>query len=133
MIYKGGKNSSWSLSIPWYKGNYKNKIIESIPSYTKGSFATILTLNDNSKVVVNAISKAEGEGFMNKVKNVISGEKLQNALLKSGGERKGADLKQIEVKPAYAKFFPKGQKDLLPEWSYNFKTKKFFKYEREED
>jgi hypothetical protein len=129
VIYKAG-NSNWSMAIPWYKGIFKSTIIELIPSYTRGSFSTYLTLNDNSKVVVNAASKAEGEAVMNRIKAVISGSKLLGSELKSGGERKGKQIKSIKVKPAYAKYFARGQQDNLPNWRYNFKTKKYTKYDR---
>lgn len=129
VIYKGG-NSYWSMAIPWYKGSYKSKIINQVPSFTRGSYATILTLSDNSKVVANASSKAEGEKVMTQIKALITGSLLKNAELKSGGERKGKQIKSIKVQPVYAKYFAHGQQDNLPDWRYNFKTQKFTKYDR---
>lgn len=129
VIYKSDR-SYWSMAIPWYRGKFKERVIELMPSYTRGSYATILTLDDNSKVVINAVSKAEGEKVMARLKAIISSSVLKHAELKSGGERKGKQLKSVLVKPAYAKYFAHGQQDRLPDWRYNFKTKKFTKYDR---
>lgn len=127
VIFKGG-DSYWSMALPWYKGKFKEKIINLIPGYNRGNFSTILTLNDNSKIVVNASSKEEGERFMTKVKAVIKPKLLEQAELKAGGERKGKPLKTGKVMPVYAKYFATGQQNLLPDWRYNFKTQKFIKY-----
>jgi hypothetical protein len=130
VIYASAKNSKWSLSLPWYKGSYGSQIIATIPGYTKGSFTTVLTLADNSKVVVNATSKIEGETFIKRIQQLIVGDLLVGAELKSGGERKDS-IKRAAVTPISAKYFATGQKNLLPDWSYSFKTKKFTKYERD--
>jgi hypothetical protein len=130
IIYGDDNNSKWSLSLPWYKGQYGSKIIELIPSYTKGSFNTTLTLADNSKIVVNAASKTEGESFIKRITPLIQSQLLEGAELKSGGERKDS-IKRAAVTPTSAKYFATGQKDMLPNWSYSFKTKKFIKYDRE--
>lgn len=114
MIYKGG-DSYWSMAIPWYKGKFKQQIIELVPSFTRGSYATILTLNDNSKVVANASSKAEGEKVMTQIRALITSSLLKDAELKSGGERKGKQIKSVKVKPVYAKYFAHGQQDQLPD------------------
>ena len=129
VIYKGG-DSYWSITIPWYRGVYGNVIIKQMPSYTRGAFATYLTLNDNSKIVVNAESKIAGETFINRVKSLVSSSMLSDSRIQSGGERKGKLIAKVGVKPAYAKYFAKGQKDQLPDWGYNFITDKWVKYAR---
>lgn len=118
--------------MPWYKGKFGSKIIELIPSYTKGNINSTLTLADNSKIVVNAVSKAEGEKFIKHITQLIHADQLIEAELKSGGERKGK-MKIAEVTPLCAKYFATGQKNLLPDWKYNFKSKLYFKYDREKD
>jgi hypothetical protein len=129
IIYEDASKSKWSLSLPWYRGGYGSKIIELIPSYTKGNYNTTLTLADNSKVVVNAASKMAGETFIKKISQLIEPKQLKGAELKSGGERRGK-IKQAKVTPLCAKYFSTGQKDMLPDWKYSFKTKKYFKYDR---
>jgi hypothetical protein len=130
VIYQDAAKSKWSLSLPWYKGAYGSKIIALIPNYTKGNFTTILTLADNSKVVVNATSKTAGESFIKRITPLIEPDLLRGSQLKSGGERKDS-IKRAAVTPVLAKYFATGQKDMLPDWSYSFKTKKFTKYDRE--
>jgi hypothetical protein len=127
VIFKGG-NSYWSMAIPWYRGKFKEQIINLIPGYNRGNFSTILTLNDNSKIVVNASSKDEGKRFIKRIQAVVKPKLLEQAELKAGGERKGKPLKTGRVIPVYAKYFATGQQDLLPDWRYNFKTQKFIKY-----
>lgn len=85
----------------------------------------------DSLVVVNAASKLEGESFIRKITPLIKSDLLKGAELHSGGERKDA-IKQANVTPLSAKYFSTGQKDMLPDWRYNFKTKLFYNYSRDE-
>ena len=118
-------DSFWSLSIPHYNGGKHKGKLKLIPSYTKGNYSTILYLSDNSKVFVNTKTKGEGESVIKRLSTLISGEALTDSIVKSGGERRGKALKEVRVIPAYAKYFSTGQKNLLPDWSYNFKRDKF--------
>jgi hypothetical protein len=127
VIYRAG-TSNWSMSIPWYRGAYKSAIIKQIPGYTRGAYASYLTLGDNSKIVVNAVSKQAGEVFLSRIRSVISSEMLKDATIQTGGERKGKPINNVAVKPVYAKYFANGQKDQLPDWGYNFLTDKWVKY-----
>lgn len=101
----------WPLTIPHYNGGKK----PNLPSYRKGQWEGILTLADNSKVIVNASSKEEAERVINALKQFINPAKLANSQIKVG-IRKGATLKQCLVVPRSVRFFKTGQKNTVPEW-----------------
>jgi hypothetical protein len=115
----GGKfgRSRYPVSIPHYKGSQGTK--PSIPRYQKGQYEAKLTLKDNSKLVVNAISETEGIRIIEALKIYIKPEYLQGASLNIT-HRKGDPLKQIYVVARTAKFFATGQKDTNPDWVINF-------------
>lgn len=108
----------YAITIPHYKGN-KPKT-SPVPGYKKGSWEEILTLNDNSKVVVNAYSQSEARKIINACQQIISPEYLTNSYLKGGTIRKGKALKEISVIPKMAKFFSTGQQNTIPDWIVRF-------------
>jgi hypothetical protein len=106
----------WPLTIPHYNPRVRKP---NLPSYKKGQWEGILTLKDNSKLIVNAISQSEAERVINAVKTYISPAYLAGAQLKIG-IRKGEPLKQCLVVPTSAKFFATGQKNTVPNWTVDF-------------
>jgi hypothetical protein len=108
----------YAITIPHYKGN-KPKT-SPVPGYKKGSWEEILTLNDNSKVIVNAYSQSEARKIINACQQIISPEYLTNSYLKGGTIRKGKALKEITVIPKMAKFFSTGQQNTIPDWIVRF-------------
>lgn len=106
--------SRYPLTIPHYVK--PESFSPTLPSYVKGQWEGILTLKDNSKVIVNAVSEAVAENIINSVKLLINPAMLDGSFIKIG-QRKGQILKQILVKPCTAKFFATGQKDTNPDWT----------------
>ena len=86
-----------------------------IAPYTKGQWEAILTLADNSKVIVNAASAAEAESVINQAKLIINESALSGSFIKIG-QRKGQALSIIRVAAKIAKYFPTGQKNMKPSW-----------------
>jgi hypothetical protein len=86
-----------------------------IQGFSKGNWEGILTLADNSKVIVNAITADEAERVIELAKGMILPSMLVGSFLKLG-QRKGQALRQITVKARIAKYFATGQKNMKPNW-----------------
>jgi hypothetical protein len=121
-VLKDGKFGApkYVLTIPHYNKSKDATSKGLFPSYWKGQRMGILTLNDNSKLIVNAKTESEVERVINQLRGTIGGNFLQGSVI-STGQRKGAQLKQIEVAPRFAKYFSKGQQDVKPDWVKEFK------------
>lgn len=110
----------YSISIPHYSG--PSKLTRSpIPNYKKGQKQGILTLSDNSKVIVNASTQEDAERVLLAAKKIINPRYLRDSHIKIG-DRKGKRLKQIRVSAVAAKYFKYGQENVAtPDWrSYFF-------------
>ena len=117
-------NSRWSLCIPHLNPDLStDEIKKIIPSYTKGNTQGILTLPDNSRIVIYGKDQKEVANFFNIIisKKVIAPKYLENELpLKIGTIN--ANYKEVAVIPESAKFFATGQKNLSPDWFISFNT-----------
>ncbi|PSB18432.1 hypothetical protein C7B65_15165 [Phormidesmis priestleyi ULC007] len=102
------------VSIPHYGKSKEATKSSDFPTYTKGQRMGILTLRDNSKLIINA-SDDDVEQAIKKLQNSISPLWLTDSIY-SDGKRKGTALKTIRVAPRIVKFFPTGQTDLKPQW-----------------
>lgn len=110
--------SRFSLTIPHYKGTTR-PTKSPIPPYRKGQHEGILTLFDNSKVIVNAFSDAEAERVLEAAKKHIKTRLLKGAHIKIG-IRKGPKLSTTEVIPVLGNYYPTGLQNLTPKWSSKF-------------
>lgn len=110
--------SRWSLTIPHYKFGPKHK--PRFPSYNRGDIEGILTLSDNSKIFVNAATTSEAKRVLKSLQQFVPERLLQNAHTKVG-ERRGAPYRKCRVVPTLAKYFSKGQGQLGPDWTIEFK------------
>lgn len=106
--------AKYALTIPHYSGGRTNT--PPIGSYQKGQIEGILTLNDNSKVVVNAVSESEANRVLFQAKQVIDKKYLEGSFIKIG-MRRGQLLAAVKIFPLYGKFFPTGLRDTKPEWT----------------
>lgn len=109
----GGKlgRTRWSISIPHYIGDKNPKF----PTYKKGQWELLVTLRDNSKIMLNCISKEECERTWKEIKPYIKPYYLVTSQVKIG-PRKGKKLKQCNVVATNAKYFAKGQQNGIPTW-----------------
>jgi hypothetical protein len=74
-------NDYYSINIPHPKSIAKpsRKIL---PDYIKGNWQTLLTLNDNSKVIINTLTQGGGTSLMNSIKGLIDPNQLTKATIK---------------------------------------------------
>jgi len=106
--------SRYPLTIPYYK--FTGEGLPDFPTYQKGQWEGTLTLRDNSKVTINAVSYNEAARVLGEIKKFIDPEKLDGITQKIG-ERGGVKLQTITVKPCTAKYFATGQKNTNPDYT----------------
>ncbi|GAX46293.1 hypothetical protein NIES4075_73140 [Tolypothrix sp. NIES-4075] len=112
-------NDYYSLTIPHPNSNTApNKA--PLSSYKKGSCEGILTLKDNSKVIVNAFDKEAVQKVLEEISKLIDPKMLTGSFQKIG-QRKGQNLKEITVELIRLDYYPQGAKDMKPKWIKNFK------------
>ncbi|MCV3213026.1 hypothetical protein OGM63_05705 [Plectonema radiosum NIES-515] len=112
-------NDYYPMTIPHPKSD---KPPEESPfqPYRKGSWEGILTLKDNSKVIINAFDKDGAESFLKEISKLINPKMLEGSFQKLG-QRKGQKLKEITVQVIRADYYPEGSKDMKPKWVKNFR------------
>jgi hypothetical protein len=108
------ERAKYALTLPHYSGSRTN--IPPIGRYQKGQSEGILTLNDNSKVVVNAVSESEANRVLFQAKQALDPKYLEGSFIKIG-PRRGQTIAAITVVPLYGKFFPTGLRDTKPAWT----------------
>ncbi|BCL34248.1 hypothetical protein [Nostoc sp. MS1] len=91
-----------------------------LPDYKKGSWELILTLKDNTKVFINALSMEECQTMIDQVKPLIADAFLESSSQKIG-QRKGQQLLEIKVRIFKVDYFEKGTKNAKPKWSKYFR------------
>jgi hypothetical protein len=114
----------WSLAIPHY--NRPKGFKPKVPDYNKGSWQGILTLKDNSKIIVNAKDRSECSRMINALKiNVPVEYRMVNGKAAKAkiGERLNSDLKECRVTAVRADFFSKGQRNMQPDWTIDLRKK----------
>lgn len=92
-----------------------------LPDYKKGSWELMLTLKDNTKVFVNAVSMAEANTMVDYIKPLIADNFLENSFQKIG-QRKGQQLLELKVRVFKVDYFEKGTKNAKPTWSKYFRS-----------
>jgi hypothetical protein len=108
--------SRYPLTIPYYK--FTGKGLPVFPTYQKGQWEGLLTLRDNSRIVVHAISYNEAKRVLNELKEFVD-PNMRGGSTQKIGEYGGVALKTITVKPCTAKYFATGQKDTNPTYTLN--------------
>ncbi|MEH1962189.1 MAG: hypothetical protein V7L05_20415, partial [Nostoc sp.] len=86
-----------------------------IVSYIKGNCEGILTLSDNSKLIVNCRDKEECLRVISALKPWIVPSYLSGATSKIG-DRNGQPIEIREMRPKQAKYFSQGLRSLNPDW-----------------
>ena len=107
-------SDDYPITIPHFK--FSNPPLTApLGNYKKGNFEGILTLKDNSKVIVNCRDLAECFRVLEALKPYIEATQLEGSSIKAG-ERRGLPFKQIEVKPFRLDYYPTGVKSMKPAW-----------------
>lgn len=105
----------YPLTIPHFNTSYDISEGIPIPPYRKGQWEGILTLADNSKVIVNAYTPEIAEMVLTSIKPLIRASMTAGSFMKIG-ERKGQALSNIVVVPKIAKYFSVGVQNTKPDW-----------------
>lgn len=100
--------------IPHYNKpkSYKPKF----PDIKKGDMMGLLTLNDNSKIIVNGATNTETKRVISAYKAFIDGKFLKGVKNPRIVERPD-ELKKVTTRAIRAEFYSKGQLNLKPDWS----------------
>jgi len=106
--------SYWTFHIPHYC--MPKDFTPVLPSFVKGSFYGKLKLKDGSRVLIYAKNKTEVQKVFNAVIPLIDPLMLTSPLDITYGEKQGASLKEVEVKPVRIMYYSKGLKDTKPDW-----------------
>jgi hypothetical protein len=106
--------SRWSIAIPHYR--YAESYNLELPPYEKGRFFACLTLEDNSKIWVNARTQSAAVAYIQRLRSLVKPSMLTSPLLIHSGERRGSALTEVRVKPVRASFFSTGQREMRPDW-----------------
>lgn len=121
-VIKDGKTVKYGdanlpITVPHWKGSASDKI--SLPTYKKGSWEGIYTLNDNSKITINAQNEGECQKMLNALLPWVLPEFKKDAYFKGGKITR--DIQEREVKARHGKYFATGQRNSKPDWSIDFK------------
>lgn len=106
----------WSLHIPWFDERYRNQLKQLLPKYNKGNWQGMITLKDNSKIIVYASSKSVAETTSLALSRLCIGSQKPSPFIIKTGERRGERLKRVRVKPIRASYFSDGQEKMKPDW-----------------
>ncbi|MHC5931682.1 hypothetical protein [Nostoc sp.] len=110
-------SAKYPISIPHpIVKHYQNS---PLPDYQKGQYEGILILNDNSKVIINAISEEEANRVLTACKAIIIPDFLTNAIQKVS-QRRGVELLTINVHAKRVDYFSTGLKKTKPDWTDTF-------------
>lgn len=112
------KSAMYPISVPHWDGTASDKI--SLPSYVKGNYEGIYTLNDNSKVTINAQNEIECKRILNAIKPHIPKQYTKDAYFKGGVIVRDKPIKESRVKPRYGRYFKDGQRNNKPDWRVDF-------------
>ncbi|MBE9064144.1 hypothetical protein [cf. Phormidesmis sp. LEGE 11477] len=109
--------SRWSMSIPHPKKALSEKYKFKFPTYKKGNFHFTYRLIDNSQIILNADSEAEGQRVLTYLKSLVDPAFIDKTqvpkITKNAGQ---GDLKVVDVKATFIKAFA-GHRDQAPLWS----------------
>lgn len=109
-------SGGYSLTVPHPK-NVTAATVVKLPNYTKGNYQSILTLSDNSKVIVNGKDAAACEAMINAAKAQIATSYLTNASTKSGVRGGATKFAEKAVQLWAIDYYAKGAQDgLKPTW-----------------
>ena len=113
-------SAKYVVTVPHYKDESKGTKapnLSNIKPYEKGQYMGILTLPDNSKLIINCKSPDEAK--------TVCSDLIRTTKYAIGdceftiSERKGQNLKEDRVFPRVMKYFPQGQKDTKPLWIHH--------------
>lgn len=105
-------NDPYPITIPHFKFTAPPSSAP-LGDYRKGQVEGILTLKDNSKLIVHCFDQAEAERVINILKGLIDPTFLDGATQKIG-KRNGQPFKEITVTPTRLDYYPSGVRAMKP-------------------
>lgn len=102
-------SAKWQTTIPYYN-QPENYDVPPFDKMLKGSTQGMLVLKDNSKVIIYARNQNEASRVLNLIQQSIDPSKLEDSYPKLG-RIKNPHLKEVEVYPKSARFYPEGVKE----------------------
>ena len=111
------KYSHYIINVPHYKGGRLN--IPPVKPFDKGNIRGALHLSDNSKVIVYTSTEDEAAKVLGQIRRLIIPRFLSGST-ETYGRKKGRKLNQFTAIPVGAKYYPRGQENLEPEWRVRF-------------
>ena len=109
----GNSHSRWHITIPHFNQAFKDRLY--FPEYEKGNVRCVLTLKDNSKIVVNAASKAEGQTIITACLSYVEPGYAVSITEMSSHEFPNRNIKRVRVKACFAQYFS-GTLEAPPNW-----------------
>jgi hypothetical protein len=110
------KSGGYSLTVPHPKQVTAATVV-ALPTYTKGNYQSILTLSDNSKVIVNGKDAAACAEMIAAAKEQIAEAYTANSSTKSGIRGGSTQFAQKEVTLWAIDYYSKGSfGDMKPDW-----------------
>jgi hypothetical protein len=111
-------NDPYSITIPHC--NLGTAPIKApLTTYKKGNWQGILTLKDNSKLIVNCVDVDEVNRVIGALSKVIDPAYLVGSFVKIGPHR-GLDYKTITVRVMRLDYYPNGSKNMKPAYVKSF-------------
>jgi hypothetical protein len=114
-------SSRWSLHVPWFDPRFRHQLKKLLPKYSKGNWQGMITLRDNSKIIVYGSTQSQAEITVKSLSKLCLSHQLPSPLTVKIGQTKGPNFKQVKVAPVRASYFPTGQQDNRPEWIEDLK------------
>ncbi|MGD1939958.1 MAG: hypothetical protein ACFB0G_01470 [Leptolyngbyaceae cyanobacterium] len=107
------KGSRWQITIPRFNEAYKDNLQPF--TYQKGNYRCGLELTDNSKIIVNAITEAEGRRVIAHCSQFVLSEFLTPLEWIKVNKIPSRQFKEVTVVSCHAKYFT-GRLDEPPKW-----------------
>ncbi|MEL6494097.1 MAG: hypothetical protein AAFQ41_03110 [Cyanobacteria bacterium J06623_7] len=112
---KAGSSTYHTLSIPHPADTTKPTEVL-LPAYVKGNWQGMVVCRDNSKFIINCVSKAEAERMCGIAAQLIHGDFIELPPRIYVGERKGHGVSVDPMTPTSIEYFESGQQNTIPNW-----------------
>jgi hypothetical protein len=107
-------SAKYVVTIPHYQHSTPHGFAP-FYSLNKGSFQGMLTLKDNSKVIIYARTVQEARSVLLNIYNEIAFD-YRNGYSPKITQIPDLGFKEITVYPKYGKYFPTGARKTVPQW-----------------
>lgn len=111
------RSPRYHLTIPHFDPRRRSSLKTLLPKINKGSEQGMVTLTDNSKLLVYCRDKAEAERVAKSLAGLVKASMRPRPLqVKTGRIKPGTEFLRLLAEPMEARYFPSGQKNVKPAW-----------------